>query len=364
MIDDALVIDAVIHGFDFRPANMAAHLPPGTIWKEAHVALTPKDPKYADYLLDAERWERKFTAEELVSAVFRESLTDIAVYHVVRRGLGGMSLGEWSPMDVALRARELAGKDRVFIYGGLTDPFDTSRSIDELDQMIEQSGMIGLKFYPWELDGKSGSFREFVFSEEDVAFPLIEHCLKRGIKNIAVHKAMGYLVRAFGVSDLDRAVMAFPEMNFEIVHAGWAFLDDTAILAARPNVYLNIEAVSSLVGTAPRRFAEIIGRFLRHGGGEANAEDRLLWGSGVSAVHPRPLLELFWDFEMPKDLVEGYGYPELTIDIKKKILGGNYARRLGATAAELSERLVGDDIWKAQQEQLSPPWSKVPQLAG
>ena len=362
MIDDALVVDSVVHGFVYRPANMATHMPPGTIWAEAHVTMTPQGPEFEKYLLDTERWEQKRTAEEMVSGVFLESQNDIAVYHVVRRGLGGMSLGEWSPMQTGIEMRELAGPKRVYVYGGLTDPFDTARSLDEIDQMIEEAGIIGLKFYPWDKDARAGKFREFLFSEENVAYPLIEHCQKRGIKTIGVHKAMGSIVAAFGVADLDRAVRDFPGMNFEIVHAGWAFMEDTKILAARPNVYLNLEAVASLVGTAPRRFADIIGQFCRWGGGEAGAEDRLLWGTGFSAVHPRPLIELFWDFQMPADLVEGYRYPQLTKEMKKKILGGNFARKMGTTVEELKNGLPDDEIAKVKAEGLRPPWDKVPEL--
>jgi uncharacterized protein len=35
---------------------------------------------------------------------------------------------------------------------------------------------------------------------------------------------------------------------------------------------------------------------------------------------------------MPRDLLEGYGYPEVTDELKAKILGGNIARRMGTTA--------------------------------
>jgi hypothetical protein len=309
VIGEALVVDAVIHGFDFRPENMAGHMQPGMIWDEAHLGLSARAPKYGSYVLDAPRFERKINAEELASAVFYESQTDIAVYHVVRRGLGGMSLGEWSPMDLAVEIQKLVGPERLYVFGGLTDPFDTTRSIDEIDQMIEATNMIGLKFYPWELESHSGRFREFLFSDEAVAYPLLEHLRKRGVNAVGIHKAMGSNVRAFGVSDLDRAVIDFPDLQFEIVHGGWAFLEDTMVLAARPNVYINLEATSSFAANAPRRFAEAIGKLLRRGGGEPNAEDRILWGTGVSAMHPQPLLEEFWKFQMPVGTSRANGEP-------------------------------------------------------
>jgi hypothetical protein len=31
---------------------------------------------------------------------------------------------------------------------------------------------------------------------------------------------------------------------------------------------------------------------------------------------PRPAIEAFWNFEMPRDLVEEYGLPELTKEVR------------------------------------------------
>ena len=45
--------------------------------------------------------------------------------------------------------------------------------------------------------------------------------------------------------------------------------------------------------------------------------------------HPRWALEAFWNFEIPQDLVDGYGYPQLTEQAKRKILGENLARLHG-----------------------------------
>jgi predicted TIM-barrel fold metal-dependent hydrolase len=299
----------------------------------------------------------------LASTVFYESQTDIAVYHVVRRGLDGGGHGEWSAFDTAVELRGLVGPERLLIFGGLTDPFDTARSIDEIDEMVETAGIIGLKFYPWELDAKSGRFREFLFSDEGLAYPLLEHLEKRGIGAMGIHKAMGSVLRAFGVGDLDRAVMDFPNLQFEVVHGGWAFLEDTLVLASQPNVYINLEGTSSLAANSPHRFAEILGRLLTRGGGEPNAEDRILWGTGATAAHPQPLLEVFWQFQMPEELQEKYGFRPLTDEIKRKILGGNFARKRSTTAEALRSQLPNDEIAKVQASgQLRAPWSSIPAL--
>ena len=58
-------------------------------------------------------------------------------------------------------------------------------------------------------------------------------------------------------------------------------------------------------------------------------EDKILYGGETPIWHPRWALDAFWNFELPEDLVTGYGYPQLTKQAKKKILGGNLARLMG-----------------------------------
>ena len=41
-------------------------------------------------------------------------------------------------------------------------------------------------------------------------------------------------------------------------------------------------------------------------------EDKIIYGSETPIWHPKWALDAFWDFEIPQDLVEGYGYPQLT----------------------------------------------------
>jgi uncharacterized protein len=356
--DDIPVIDAAVHGFDWNPANI--NMQPGKVWPTTLAVTYQKTPEYRRYVLECERAERKHTAEELYSTMFLESQTDIAVYHVVRR-LGLMNEGEWSPLDVGLELRQRAGAERVRLMAGLSDPFDTARSIDELDQYIDEHDVVGLKLYPFDWDSREKRMRELLFNDEEHVFSLIEHARKRGLKHVAIHKAFGHLIRAFGVSDMDSALSAFPDIEFEIVHGGWAFLDDTAMLATRHNVWINLEGTSALLAIAPRRFGEILGRFLQSGSGFANAEDRVLWATGAVGIHPQPLLELFWKYQMPADLVNDYGYPELTDELKMKILAGNYARKYGTKSSDLLAAIPEDEALRRQRSNdLVEPWSAVP----
>jgi hypothetical protein len=141
------------------------------------------------------------------------------------------------------------------------------------------------------------------------------------------------------VHDVSTAAVAFPDLQFEVVHSGWAFLEESALqLMLHPNIWANLESVANFVVRQPRRFAHVIGTLLRYGGPE-----RIIFGTGCSVAHPQPIVEAFSGFEMPEDLIEGYGYPEVTGAMKRKIFGENMARLHGFDPAERAAALAGDE---------------------
>src|SRR3546814_1661439 len=64
----------------------------------------------------------------------------------------------------------------------------------------------------------------------------------------------------YRVDDIDRALTAFPDLQFEIVHGGMAFLEETAWQLGRyPNVYVNLEVTSASAATRPAAFGHALG---------------------------------------------------------------------------------------------------------
>lgn len=99
--------------------------------------------------------------------------------------------------------------------------------------------------------------------DPEIAFPVFERARQLGIKVVAVHKALPLgpvPMEHYKVDDIDRAAIAFPGLNFEIVHGGMAFLEETAWQLARfQNVYVNLEITSALLRTRPLAFAQALG---------------------------------------------------------------------------------------------------------
>jgi uncharacterized protein len=86
---------------------------------------------------------------------------------------------------------------------------------------------------------------------------------------------------------------------------------------------------------SPRQFAEWIGKLMFWCG-----EDKIIYGSESPIWHPKWALDAFWNFEIPQNLVEGYGYPQLTAQAKRKILGENLLRLSGMDVEEMRQRLT------------------------
>jgi len=83
-----------------------------------------------------------------------------------------------------------------------------------------------------------------------------------------------------------------------------------------PNLYASIAATVNFIARQPRVFAEMLGKMMWWCG-----EDKIIYGGESPIWHPRWALEELWNFELPRDIVEQRGYPQLTEQAKRKILG-------------------------------------------
>jgi predicted TIM-barrel fold metal-dependent hydrolase len=340
----ALVVDAVVHAFDMRKENARAG-------RYAELGLEGFYRFFWEmmdepYRLSAGVYQHDWTAEELGSALFHESRTDIAVYHPIPAwGI----FHDLSPARNGFALRELY-PGRVFMYGAVS-PLEGSKAIADLEEQAETWGIIGLKLYP--VDSIQGQIHGWSMSDERIAYPIFEKCLDLGIKTVAVHKALPLATSPmdpFRPGDIDYAAADFPSLNFEVVHGGAAFLDETALQLGRfANVYVNLEGTSQLLVKHPHMFARILGEILMHGG-----RKRLLWGTGTMAFHPAPILEAFERFSLTEGGLKGYGYPELDDDTKADILGLNYLRMHGLSRDEVCATIADDLI--TDPAAVVPPW--------
>jgi predicted TIM-barrel fold metal-dependent hydrolase len=161
----------------------------------------------------------------------------------------------------------------------------------------------------------------------------------------------------YRMDDVDAAAAAFPNLQFEVVHGGFAFIEETAFQLARfPNVWVNLETTSNLAVAKPAAFQRVVAGLIAHGG--EGALDRLMWASGASVLHGEPPLRWFWErFDFPEEMREREGLPEITEEIKRKILGLNYLRMHGLDADVLAKNIESDEFAIARSKGKPDPYA-------
>jgi uncharacterized protein len=321
MIDGIPVIDAVIHAYNLDPSNYAgayadiiSELVYGSVVANAAKGMVPTKQEYL----------RDWSIEETASMVFVESDADLAVHHVLpiyafRDGL--------CSLEKTLEARQ-KWPGRILTYCGV-DPLMGSAAMEEMERQVELLDPVGLKLYPNSWVGDE--VRGWKMDDPEVAFPFFARAQELGLKVVAVHKALPLgpvPMEHYRVDDIDRAAAAFPGLNFEIVHGGMAFLEETAWQLGRfPNVWVNLEVTTSLLGRRPKAFQQALAALMSVAGDAAL--DRICWGTGAVAFHPQPLLETFRrSFLFSEELLETTGLSQLTEESKRKLLAENYARMI------------------------------------
>ncbi|MDF3051747.1 MAG: amidohydrolase [Pseudonocardia sp.] len=320
MIGDAFVFDGVAHPFNFTAKNAFGSA--GEMFINHlyafHQVLTPDtEPK-----LSAEQYLKDWTPADIHEMVFEHSDTDMLVaMPLPLTDLFRDGLSPWE--DCA----ELASRDpERIIFWGSVNPLEGRRAIDLMERQVGEFGAKAFKFYnvrydygapfPWRMD------------DPRVAFPVFEKA-QEGVP-------LGpQPVEATQTWDMDGAAAAFPDINFVIFHVGLPFLDETCWqLIRHPNLYASIAATLNFIVRSPRMFAETLGKLLFWCG-----EDKIIYGSEAPIWQPQWALRAFGEFTIPQDLCEGYGYPQLTDQAKRKILGENLLRLHGMNIEETRARL-------------------------
>jgi predicted TIM-barrel fold metal-dependent hydrolase len=348
-----VIIDAVIHAYNFTPENLI--YPPysqrfGAGTYAHHKMWSPAD---SPYILTEDEFVRDFDEQDTADAVFAESPVDLAAFHATP--IYDFFADGMVSIEKGARLKE-AQPDRVLFYGPVS-LLDVKSAIRTVEELVSTYGIDGVKFYPAVFTEGKTIFTSL--ADEDVAFKVVERAASLGVKNFAVHKALPLgpaSIKPYGVDDVATVAGAFPELNFQVVHAGVAFTEEMAMLLGRfPNVYANLEGTFGYICRKPRAFFESIGLMA-----EWSSYEQLIFASGCEVAHPAPLIKAFLAAEMPEDLVHEHGFPPLTAEAKAAVLGGNFARLHGIT--ELPASLADDEF--ARKAATDPqPWSRLRERA-
>jgi uncharacterized protein len=351
VIRDAVVVDAVVHPYNLSPENQD---PEGTTQLEAlyasHQLVTGKE--HGEYQLTRAEFFADFPFEAVAGSLFVESPVDLAVIHALPN-LGYCRGYVTDPgRAAAYRSRH---PDRFLLYATVDTPV-TDAAIAQLERQVREFGADGLKLYPAFYYDQVG--RGWRLDNPDFGTPLLEAARDLGIRNVAVHKAVWVPpapTDAFRPDDLDAPLERFPELNFQIVHAGAAFLFQTAALLSRHrNLYATLETVFAYAVVKPRVFARVLGTLL-----QACGAGQLLYGSGSNLSHPAPQLAAFDGYEFPADVLAESGFPQISAADRRKILGENALRLHGLDAGTVRQRTEDDEFSRARSRGQARPWQQI-----
>jgi predicted TIM-barrel fold metal-dependent hydrolase len=329
MIDGAFVFDCVAHVFNFDQGNAFGRA--GEMFDQHlyafHQVLTPEGER----VLSEREFLREWSPEEIDHMVFDESDTDMLI--AMPLPLTDMFKDGLSPWE---RCAELARlrPDRT-VFWGTINPLEGRRALELMERQVKEFGARAFKLYNVRYD--YGQHFPWRMDDPKIAFPIFEKAQELGVNLIGVHKGVPLgpqHIEHTQTWDMDGAAENFPDINFVIYHVGLPFLDEVCWQLIRfPNLYASLAATVNFVVRAPRQFAEVLGKLLFWCG-----EDRIIYGSEAPIWHPQWALRAFRAFELPQDLVEGYGYPQLTDQAKRKILGENLLRLHGMDVEQAKEK--------------------------
>jgi predicted TIM-barrel fold metal-dependent hydrolase len=315
-----------------------------------------------------------------VKEVFGDSDTTLAV-------ISGVPTRTWDknplPPDQMAATRQyvndLAGSQRVLSHG-LLRPNLGKPELEEMERQVKELKIDAWKMYTGAELGEKAWFMD----DEKVAYPFWEKTKKLGVKNLCVHKGLplgAFNEKACMPLDLEKAARDWPDLNFIVYHSafrGYGFFgrgrgervpapatddpqeipwvsDLLRILKKNPglkNVYFELGGTFNIVSAAaPQTCLHLLGQMLQVVG-----PDRILWGTdSIWGGSPQSQIVRLRKLKMDEKLIEKYKYPELTDEIKDKILGLNAARLFGIDPKAKRQAIEADKLTRLREEYRQSP---------
>ncbi|MGH8929719.1 MAG: amidohydrolase family protein [Egibacteraceae bacterium] len=253
-------------------------------------------------------------------------------------------------IEVMEQARELAdrlcGPGRLLLHGQANPSLGALEdTLAGMERLVADHPVAAWKVYThaagpgWRLD------------DGDPAAPavgraFIEQARTLGVPRVCVHKGVSGNDPWSSPADIGPAAAAYPDVTFVVYHSGWepgvpegpydqatrdvgvnrliASLRDAGV-GPGGNAYAELGTTWFNLMRSPDEAAHVLGKLLLHLG-PAN----IMWGTdSIWYGSPQQQIVAFRAFELSSELMDRYGYPPLTPEVKRAILGGNAARIYG-----------------------------------
>ncbi len=261
---------------------------------------------------------------------------------------------------------ELGASERMLTQAMLTPNLansDTRTSVEDMEWLVNTLGVRALKTYTGAGHLGSdpttaiwGDTKPWWLDDEDVAYPMYEEALRLGINIVNSHKGLKLGVfdsEHIKPFDVPKAVLDWPEINFAIYHSGFEFLDDLCDMKRNElkdanNLYAELGAIfaTRVISGDIDEIGHLLGKLLTSFGPE-----RILWGTdSIWYGTPQWQIDALKSFEMPQRMMDEFGYPQVTDDIKARIFGLNAAELYGLDVDEVRCTIADDSVQMVKRE--------------
>jgi predicted TIM-barrel fold metal-dependent hydrolase len=284
-----------------------------------------------------------FSAEYWRDLVLAHSDTRVAVISAVP------VVGEADPLSAEAMERgralaaELCGDGHVLIQGhAVPDVGPIEAAVAAMEEIAATHELSAWKVYThspsgWFLDDHDGS-------APAIGQRFLDACRSTGVPTIAVHKGLSGGNPYASPVDVGPAAAGNPDLRFLVYHSGYeagstegpydpdgAGVDrlvrsvTEAGVGLDGNVYAELGSTWRRVMGSPDEAAHVLGKLL-----VAFGPERILWGTdSIWYGSPQDQIAAFRTFEITPAFQEQFGYPALTPDVKRRILGQNAIELLG-----------------------------------
>ena len=257
-------------------------------------------------------------------------------------------------------ANRVGASQRVITQGMLTPNFpqnaDTGTLISDMEHLVRDLDCRALKTYTGAGYGLFGAnVKPWWLDDEEVSYPMIEEARRLGLHVVNTHKGLRLGIfdpEHIKPRDVPKVARDWPDMKFAIYHSGYEYLDELCRLKREEipqatNVYPELGAIFAgavLADNAVERVGHLLGKLVTTFGA-----DHILWGTdSIWYGSPQWQIDALKTFQMPQSMMDEFGYPQITPDIKRRIFGLNAADVYGLDPEELRCTLPNDLLGQAK----------------
>ncbi len=303
-----------------------------------------------------------------VKDVFMDSDTDLMVLSFVpsERDKEPLTIEEAAAVQDIVR--QLKGTHRLLLHGRVNP--NQAGDVEDMPRLKNDFGVAAWKTYTqWGPDGEG-----YFLSDEQHGIPFVEAARDLNVKRIAVHKGIPFGRQSYEHSlcdDIGVVARRFPDVQFLIYHSGFVpgqpegpydparnegvdsliktVLDND--LGHGSNVYAELGSTWRYLMRDADSAAHTLGKLMKYLG-----EDNVLWGTdSIWYGSPQDQIQAFRAFQISDELQEKHGYPALTAERKRKILGLNALKPYDLQESVVRATVRGDHVQAARASYRQSP---------